>query len=94
MPLDPVSTVWAERVTPGAGTPYEATGSWGALCVEIRFESGATEVGTTPRVAFDTRHGVCRDFTHVMIACLRGIGIPAGYVRGFLRREPPAGSRG
>lgn len=35
--------------------------------------------------------GVCQDFAQVMIACLRGIGIPAGYVSGFLRTLPPPG---
>ena len=92
VPLDPVMTEWAARASAGAGTPYEAVAMIGhALHREMRFESGATEVDTTPREAFDARHGVCQDFSHVMIACLRGIGIPAGYVSGFLRTEPPPG---
>jgi transglutaminase-like putative cysteine protease len=41
--------------------------------------------------AFAARHGVCQDFSHIMIACLREIGVPAGYVSGFLRTEPPEG---
>ena len=46
---------------------------------------------TPTREAFDNRHGVCQDFTHIMIAGLRGLGVPAGYVSGFLRTEPPPG---
>ena len=76
----------------GAGTACEAVLAVGrALHAEMRFDAEATEVDTTPREAFDARHGVCQDFTHVMIACLRGIGIPAGYVSGFLRTRPPPG---
>jgi transglutaminase-like putative cysteine protease len=92
VPLDPVMTEWAERVVVGAGTPCEALRMVGeALHSEMRFEAGATEVDTAPREAFDARRGVCQDFSHIMIACLRGIGIPAGYVSGFLRTEPPPG---
>ncbi|WP_034007179.1 transglutaminase-like domain-containing protein, partial [Pseudomonas aeruginosa] len=48
-------------------------------------------VDTPVAEAFDMRAGVCQDFSHIMIAGLRGLGIPAGYVSGFLRTIPPAG---
>jgi transglutaminase-like putative cysteine protease len=48
-------------------------------------------VDTEPGHAFAEGRGVCQDFSHVMIAGLRAVGIPAGYVSGFLRTEPPAG---
>ena len=44
-----------------------------------------------PRDAFKLKRGVCQDFSHVMIAGLRGLGVPAGYVSGFLRTIPPPG---
>lgn len=62
-----------------------------ALHAEMAFDPGATQVDTSPIEAFRSRHGVCQDFSHVMIACLRGIGIPAGYVSGLLRTIPPKG---
>jgi len=62
-----------------------------ALHAEMAFDAEATDVDTTPAQAFAQRRGVCQDFTHVMIAALRGIGIPAGYVSGFLRTFPPPG---
>ncbi len=62
-----------------------------ALHEEITFDSTATDVTTDPAEAFAQRRGVCQDISHIMIAALRGIGVPAGYVSGFLRTEPPEG---
>lgn len=55
------------------------------------FDPTATDVTTDPLVAFRNRRGVCQDISHVMIGALRAIGVPAGYVSGFLRTEPPEG---
>lgn len=52
---------------------------------------GATVTQTNARQAFDARHGVCQDFAHVMIAGMRALGLPAGYVSGFLRTHSPQG---
>jgi len=62
-----------------------------ALYRDMRFDPEATTVETPPSEAFARRHGVCQDFAQVMIACLRGVGVPAGYVSGFLRTNPPPG---
>lgn len=62
-----------------------------ALHRDMKFDPGATDVGTPPEAAFAARHGVCQDFTHIMISCLRGVGIPAGYVSGYLRTRAPEG---
>lgn len=65
------------------------------LCLSIhrdfQYEQDTTDVDTTPLEAFKLRKGVCQDFVHIMIAGLRGAGIPAGYVSGFLRTIPPRG---
>jgi len=58
---------------------------------EMKFDPKATDVNTPPGEAFANRHGVCQDFSHVMISALRSLGIPAGYVSGFLRTLPPPG---
>jgi transglutaminase-like putative cysteine protease len=42
--------------------------------------------------AFEARRGVCQDFAHVMIACLRSRGLAARYVSGYLRTAPPVGA--
>lgn len=62
-----------------------------ALHADLAYDGDATTVDTPLEEAFATRKGVCQDFTHIMIACLREIGVPAGYVSGFLRTEPPKG---
>jgi len=55
------------------------------------YEPGTTTVLTTPAAAFAQRRGVCQDFAHVMISGLRGLGLPAAYVSGYLRTIPPPG---
>ncbi|MFO1093523.1 MAG: transglutaminase family protein [Planctomycetaceae bacterium] len=58
---------------------------------DFRYDKSATDVGTATEDAFRLRSGVCQDFAHVEIACLRSLGIPARYVSGYLRTAPPAG---
>ncbi|WP_112828733.1 transglutaminase-like domain-containing protein [Rhizobium cremeum] len=58
---------------------------------DFKYDSSATTVDTTPAEAFALKRGVCQDFAHVMIIALRSLGIPAGYVSGFLRTIPPPG---
>jgi transglutaminase-like putative cysteine protease len=55
------------------------------------YEIGATDVTTLPATAFKERRGVCQDFAHIMISGLRGIGLPAAYVSGYLRTVPKEG---
>ena len=55
------------------------------------YDPTATDVTTPPGEAFELRRGVCQDFAHVMIAGLRALGLPAAYVSGYLRTEPPPG---
>jgi transglutaminase-like putative cysteine protease len=66
-----------------------------AVCAQVHkdfvYDTEATTVDTTPREAFRLKRGVCQDFSHVMIIALRSLGIPAGYVSGFLRTIPPPG---
>jgi len=57
----------------------------GRIKSDLVYEIGATTVTTTPTTCFAQRRGVCQDFAHVMISGLRGIGLPAAYVSGYLR---------
>ena len=58
---------------------------------EFVFDADATEVSTPAGEAFQARRGVCQDFAHIMISGLKGLGLPAAYVSGYLRTIPPAG---
>jgi transglutaminase-like putative cysteine protease len=58
---------------------------------DFRFDSKVTTVRTTVEEVFKKRRGVCQDFAHVQIACLRSINIAARYVSGYLRTYPPPG---
>ncbi|WP_346891676.1 transglutaminase family protein [uncultured Roseibium sp.] len=91
--LDPEFTGYASSLTDPGMSILAAVETIGqALHRDMTFDATATTVQTTAMEAFQNRHGVCQDFTHIMISCLRGIGIPAGYVSGFLRTIPPEGS--
>ena len=58
---------------------------------DFEFEPGATTVSTSVDEVLYQRSGVCQDFAHLMLACLRGHGLPARYVSGYLLTEPPPG---
>jgi transglutaminase-like putative cysteine protease len=58
---------------------------------DFRFDSKVTNVRTPPEEVFRRRRGVCQDFAHLQIACLRSLNIAARYVSGYLRTYPPTG---
>src|SRR5207247_2876134 len=61
---------------------------------DFAYEIGATTASTTPPMSFALRRGVCQDFAHIMISGMRGLGLPAAYVSGYLRTVPPSGQAG
>jgi transglutaminase-like putative cysteine protease len=58
---------------------------------DFRFAKGTTSVGTPVLEVFRSRQGVCQDFAHLEIACLRSMGLAARYVSGYILTEPPPG---
>lgn len=58
---------------------------------DFRFDTKGTNVRTPAEDVFKKRRGVCQDFAHVQIACLRSLGLAARYVSGYLRTYPPPG---
>jgi transglutaminase-like putative cysteine protease len=59
---------------------------------DFLYEVGVTTVSTTPPMSFALRRGVCQDFAHIMISGMRGIGLPAAYVSGYLRTVRKSGA--
>ncbi len=81
------------RISFRAGRPTAAAAACLTQRIHRQFEynPSATTVTTPVEEVFRQRAGVCQDFAHLQIACLRSIGIPARYVSGYLRTTPPAG---
>jgi transglutaminase-like putative cysteine protease len=105
-PASPIGYVFASPLVPVLGpvTSYAAASfplARGILAgavdlmhrirTEFKYDPKATVISTPLEEVFEKRHGVCQDFAHVMIAGLRGLGLPAAYVSGYLRTIPPPG---
>ncbi len=63
------------------------------LYSELTYAPGATTINTSLLAVLETRRGVCQDFSHLMIACLRSLGLSARYVSGYLRTVAPEGGK-
>lgn len=57
----------------------------------FEYRGGVTDVWTPVATVLENRQGVCQDFAHLGIACLRSIGLPARYMSGYLLTRPPPG---
>lgn len=80
-----------DQLKPGMSALEAVEAIGHAIYQTMTYSAEATHVDTPVEEAFATRAGVCQDFSHIMISALRGIGIPAAYVSGFLRTFPPPG---
>ena len=58
---------------------------------EFVFDPAATTLATPVEEVISRKRGVCQDFAHTMISCLRAVGLPARYVSGYILTHPPAG---
>jgi transglutaminase-like putative cysteine protease len=61
---------------------------------EILYAPGETTISTSATEVLETRRGVCQDFAHLMISCLRSRGLAARYVSGYLRTNATTGEDG
>lgn len=89
---DAAVSLWVKGAAPVQASVLQAVMAVNtALHRYMTYDPDATDVDTPLSVAFGLRRGVCQDYAHIMICALREIGIPAGYVSGLLRTEPPPG---
>ncbi|MDR2690482.1 MAG: transglutaminase family protein [Azoarcus sp.] len=58
---------------------------------EFTYDTTATDISTPVTEVFDKRRGVCQDFAHLMLSCLRSLGLAARYVSGYILTHPPQG---
>ena len=89
--LAPVTAFAAASFPPDIGVLVGAVDLMHRIRGGFKYDPKATVISTPLREVFEKRHGVCQDFAHVMIAGLRGLGLPAAYVSGYLRTIPPPG---
>ncbi len=87
----PVTAYAAASFAAGVGILAGAVDLMHRIRTEFKYDPKATVISTPLKEVFEKRHGVCQDFAHVMIAGLRGLGLPAAYVSGYLRTIPPPG---
>ena len=90
---------WSEAARAYAAPSFAAGRDWleavtdlmHRIHADFEFDAEATTVTTQVDEVLELRSGVCQDFAHVMLACLRGRGLPARYVSGYLLTDPPPG---
>jgi transglutaminase-like putative cysteine protease len=93
VPLDPEIRDYARPSFPPERAILDGAGDLTRrIKADFTYEIGATTVTTAPASAFALRRGVCQDFAHIMISGLRGLGLPAAYVSGYLRTVPRPGA--
>jgi len=91
-PITPAITDYARAsLAPGRPIVEAVAELMERMHAEFVYDGDATDVSTPPAEAFAARRGVCQDFAHIMICGLRGLGLPAAYVSGYLRTAPPPG---
>jgi transglutaminase-like putative cysteine protease len=92
-----ISPSAAARAYAVASFPGDTPVAAGALDLSARiyrdfeYRPGATTIATGVDDVLERRKGVCQDFAHLTIACLRSLGMPARYVSGYLETLPPPG---
>ncbi|MDR2212087.1 MAG: transglutaminase family protein [Pseudomonadales bacterium] len=59
---------------------------------EFTYDPRATTISTPVEEVFRNKRGVCQDFAHLMLSCLRSLKLPARYVSGYILNEPPPGT--
>ena len=90
-PGDDFAAYAAPSFSPGRPLTKALLDLTGRIHADFRFDSKATNVRTTPEEVLRLKSGVCQDFAHLQVACLRSLGLAARYVSGYLRTYPPPG---
>ena len=83
----------APSFTPGRPLAEVARELMHRIHAEFTYDPKATDVATPVDEVLRGRRGVCQDFAHVQLACLRAFGLAARYVSGYLVTHPPADDR-
>lgn len=77
--------------TPGRPVLDAAIALSNRIFAEFKFDNTATDLSTPISVVLRERRGVCQDFAHLALACLRAMRVPSRYVSGYILTHPPPG---
>ncbi len=92
VPFDPAIAEYSRQsFTPGRPILEAVLELNTRLHADVTYDPQATTVSTPIHQVFSQRRGVCQDLAHLMLGCLRPLGLAARYVSGYLRTHPPAG---
>jgi len=93
--IEPEATLYAGRSFPQGRPVVEALRDLNArIHSDFSYAPNRTDISTGVAALFALGEGVCQDFAHIMIAGLRGLGLPARYVSGYIRSRPAEGDAG
>ncbi len=81
----------AAAFAPGRPLDEAAVALTGQIYADFAFDPSFSDVSTPLADVLDARRGVCQDFAHLMIGCLRSLGLAARYVSGYIETNPPPG---
>jgi len=90
--VPPAARAYAQRsFPPGTSLLQGALSLVGRIFSDFQYDKAATTVDTSVDQVLASRKGVCQDFAHLAISCLRSLGLAARYVSGYLQTSPPPG---
>ena len=93
IPIDPAATDYVRiSFTPGRPILEAATDLTARIFAEFAYRPNATQIDTPIAEVLAARHGVCQDFAHLAVSGLRGLGLAARYVSGYLETTPAPGA--
>ena len=90
-PLDELRAYGATSFPAGRTLVAGAIDLMHRIHADFDYEPESTSISTPLAEVFVRRQGVCQDYAHVMLGCLRALGLPAAYVSGYLLTKPPPG---
>jgi transglutaminase-like putative cysteine protease len=92
VPTSEVIKKFSEDCFKSNGTLWQACNAlMNKIYSMLEFKPGFTTINTPVETVLKLKKGVCQDFAHLMIACLRNMGLPARYVSGYIETVPPPG---
>jgi transglutaminase-like putative cysteine protease len=89
--IDGISDYTLKSFTPGRPIMEAMLDLNTRIFNDFAFTPGFSDISTPLEKVFKHKKGVCQDFAHFSLACLRSIGLSARYVSGYLETLPPPG---